>query len=687
MSSLSTKLRFRQIHMDFHTSADIEQVGEQFDAEAFAATLEEARVNSVTCFARCHHGLLYYESKLHPERIHPNLVNGNLLKEQIEACHKRNIRVPIYITVQWDYYSAINHPEWLSISEDGAILAGPEEHIQKPFNAGFYHVLCLNSPYRQFLFDHTEEVLEQFHPADGLFFDILFPVSCSCRYCQEGMIKQGLSPHQDADRMAYSQWTIDEFKKEMSEFVLSRSPETTIFYNRGHIGTLHRAVKDAYTHFELETLPSGLWGYLHFPATARYARRLGKDYLAQTGKFHTMWGDFHSFKNEAALQFEVYNMLALGAKCMIGDQLEPNGKLSKEVYELIGSVYKEVERKEPWCDDVDAIVEIGVFTAEEFQGAGGGELPESLRGAVRMLQESGLQFDVIDSASDLSLYRAVILPDNIPVNEALAAKLEQYAANGGKILASFESGMNEEQTKYKLPNISIEIAQEQTTDNEGKLVRGKHYYRFDYANYIIPSGDIGVGLPATEHVMYSRGVQVNGGAGTEVLAQTIDPYFDRTYQKFCSHRQAPSSGASQYDAIIKGGNTIYFAHPIFSQYNQNAPSWCKKLVVNALRMLIGEPIVRHNGPSSMLVTLNRQPKQERTVMHLLHYIPERRSVEIDIIEDVIPLHDVRLSVELKEEVKRVACVPDGPELSFTIEDGRVNFVVPKITGHQMIVFE
>ena len=78
-------LRFRQVHLDFHTAGSIPGIGEEFDAEEFARTLKEAHVDSVTCFSRCHHGWLYYDSKHFPERVHPNLKNRNLLKEQIEA--------------------------------------------------------------------------------------------------------------------------------------------------------------------------------------------------------------------------------------------------------------------------------------------------------------------------------------------------------------------------------------------------------------------------------------------------------------------------------------------------------------------------------------------------------------------------------------------------------------------------
>jgi len=42
-------LRFRQVHLDFHTSEEIRGIGAEFDPEVFASTLEKASVNSITC--------------------------------------------------------------------------------------------------------------------------------------------------------------------------------------------------------------------------------------------------------------------------------------------------------------------------------------------------------------------------------------------------------------------------------------------------------------------------------------------------------------------------------------------------------------------------------------------------------------------------------------------------------------
>lgn len=668
-------LRFRQIHLDFHTSEDIPGVGEAFDAEEFAATLEKARVNSITCFARCHHGWLYYDSKRFPERIHPNLVNRNLLKEQIEACHKRGIRVPIYITVQWDHYTAQRHPEWRVVTADGRLAGTP------PYEAGFYRELCVNSPYRDFLKAQTQEVLETL-PVDGIFFDIVKINDCSCRYCVAGMQEEGLDPTRQEDRLKYAKMLIDEFKMDMTRFVRRFNSNCTIFYNAGHIGPYVRESKAAYTHFELESLPSGGWGYIHFPLTIRYARNLGIDCLGQTGKFHTSWGDFHSFKNKEALQFECFRMLALNAKCMIGDQLHPSGKIDQYVYDLVGSVYSEVEKKEPWCQGARAITEIGVFTPEEFTGE---RVPPAAAGAVRILQEGAHQFDIIDSRSQLTGYKLVILPDNISVSREFAAKLEKFLAEGGKLIATGQSGLDPDGKEFVLKALGVRLRSNPTLAPDGIPAGGRDLgSRGDYADYILPRGEIGKGLPPTEHVMYMKAVEVEAEEGSEVLANVISSYFDRTWKHFCSHRQTPSSGRVDHPGIVRHGNAIYFAHPIFTIYEKNAPKWCKTLLLNAIDMLLSEPVLRHDGPSTIMATVNEQASEKRWVVHLLHYIPERRSQEIDVIEDVIPLYDVKVSVRVPQEVRAVTRVPEGQGLSFKIEDGRVEFVLPRLEGHQMI---
>ncbi|NLW51338.1 MAG: beta-galactosidase [Candidatus Brocadiaceae bacterium] len=667
------ELPFRQIHLDFHTSEDIPDVGADFDAEEFAATLEKAHVNSVTAFGRCHHGWIYFDSREFPERVHPTLARRDLLREQIEACHARGIRVPIYTTVQWDHYTSQRHPEWCVLDPDGRLSGTP------PYEAGFYRYLCVNTPYREFLKLHVREMLETL-PVDGFFFDIVQHRDCSCRGCRDDMEAAGLDPAVHADRMRHAKQMLDAFKQDMTEFVRRFNKDCLVFYNAGHVGPAVRDSAPAYTHFEVESLPSGGWGYIHFPLSVRYARTLGRDCLSHTGKFHTAWGDFHSFKNRPALEFECLRMLALNAKCDVGDQLHPRGRLCPHVYDLIGSVYSLVEAREPWCAGARAVAEIGVLTPEEFTGR-----REAAAGAVRILQEGARQFDVLDTRSDWAPYKLLVLPDHVPVDDELAARLQGYLDAGGRLIASFESGLTPSKDRFAAAGLGVRLRPNPTRCPDGRLARDTGWEgRSAYAEYVLPSGAIGQGLPPTEHVMYAKGVEVEAQPGTDVLAPVIASYFDRTSEHFCSHRQTPSSGRPDYPGIVRRGGAVYFAHPVFSLYNAWAPRWCRTLLLNAVDMLLPEPLLRHDGPTGLMATVNEQAAERRWIVHLLHYVPERRGRELDVIEDVIPLFGLNVSVKVPGTVRSVRRVPDGGPLEFRFEGGRVDFLLQRLDGHAMV---
>ncbi len=147
----------------------------------------------------------------------------------------------------------------------------------------------------------------------------------------------------------------------------------------------------------------------------------------------------------------------------------------------------------------------------------------------------------------------MILPDNIPVSAKFADKLDEFAASGGAVIASFESGLNAQKTEVAWKGLGIELCEQPTRDLNGNLVRGRHYGSNDYVDYILPQGIIGAGLPQTEHAMYLKGVQVEAQVGSEVLAPVIKSYFNRTYRHFCSHRQTPSSGEVESAGIVKNG--------------------------------------------------------------------------------------------------------------------------------------
>jgi hypothetical protein len=651
-------LRFRQVHLDFHTSPLVTGIGADFDPERFADTLARAHVNSVTCFARCHHGYIYYDTKRFPERRHPHL-SRNLLKEQIEACHRRDIRVPIYVTVQWDRFTADAEPGWRQVTEKGELEGTP------PFEPGFRRRMCLNSPYVDFLKQHLAEIAELL-PVDGLFLDIVAPQDCSCPRCLREMTSRSIDAHDATARKAFGAEVAHRVQHELAAYIRSLEPKASIFWNGGHVGVEHRQIWASYSHFELESLPSGGWGYLHFPVSMRYARTLGLDCLGMTGKFHTSWGDFHSLKNRAALEFECFQMLALGAKVSVGDQLHPSGRLDAATYDLVGGVFAEVERKEPWCASAQPLNDIGVFAPEEFVG---GRTPPAAMGVTRILQEAQHQFDFIDTNdAGFGRYKLLILPDEITVTPRLAMRLAEFVENGRAVLASHRSGLATDGSAFALDALGVDLV-------------GPAPFSPDFIRARAP---LAAGLPETELVMYLQGLQVRPREGTEVLADVVEPYFNRAWDHYFSHRHAPSTGRVGYPGAVRRERSIYFAHPVFTQYSKSAPRWCKQLVLNAIDLLLPEPTLRVSGPSSILAAVNRQPTARRLVIHLLHYIPERRGTDFDTIEDVIPIRDVRVDLRVPSKVRAVEAVPERRPLPFTQEGSRVSFTLPELAGHQLV---
>ena len=66
--------------------------------------------------------------------------------------------------------------------------------------------------------------------------------------------------------------------------------------------------------------------------------------------------------------------------------------------------------------------------------------------------------------------------------------------------------------------------------------------------------------------------------------------------------------------------------------------------------------------------------------------PERRGVDFDIIEDVIPIYNIRVSVKLPMKVNSVTLVPQNAAIPFKLHNQRIEFDLKEVKGHQMIAF-
>jgi len=672
---------WRQVHLDFHTAPDISGVGAEFDAKEFAETLHRAQVNSCTVFSRCHHGNMYYDSKAFPGLVHPGLAKKNLLETQVAALHKRDIRAPVYTTVQWDYRSFMEHPEWRVLTTAGGAKGW------EPLKAGFYGYLCVNTGYRDFLKAHVRDLHSCVPDLDGLFFDIVWRHECVCPDCLQLMQAYGLDPICAADRSEMSSRTVIDFVRDMSSFVHDLKADATIYYNSADLNPGFRDHADAFTHLEFDILPSQhVDGYMQFPTRSRFERNLSAC-VGMTGKFHGTWGDLHSLKGAPALTFECAQLMSLGVRISIGDQMPPSGKLDAPSYGLIGPEYARVAACEPWLKDAVPVTDIAVIQRSDA------ELKGPQLAATRLLQELGHQFDFIDPEMELDGYLVVILPDRLWLTPALAERLKAFVKKGGRILATFESGMNEKRDTFLFDELGVTLQSQGPVNEDGILMRGtcRGYgmppggNSYGYADFLKPYGTFAPEIHRGEHMMYAAGMDVSAAKDAVTLAHLVRPIYYRSYRHFFSHRQGPAQNTPHGAAVVETKAGIYCAFPLFEIFNIEGAPWVKKILASILDRLLPEPLIRKSAPPAVTVTVNDQPSENRMVVHLLNFIPERKAELREVVEEPIPMTNTSYSLRLDgKAVSRVRLVPENKDIPFESGANRVTFTVPLLCGHQMV---
>jgi hypothetical protein len=663
--SIQRDLPFRQVHLDFHTGERIPDVGAEFDPQAFLATLKRAHVNSINVFAKCMHGYAYYDTTIAVR--HPSL-KRDLLGEMVGVLRPAGIAVNYYYGLTWDALAAARHPEWQILDRAGepVIFGGQNSGV-------VWHQVCLNSPYLDQVARENEEILEKYK-ADGAWFDIAWtpPAGCFCRWCREERDRAGLTDS-PADIQRHNKMVAKRMEGRLTTLVHRHWSEALVFYNSRTVLGIRDELAN-YSHIEIESLPTGGWGYTHLQQRVRHMRTLGKQIVGMNGRFHKSWGDFGGLKNQAALDYECLSFLANGARCCVGDQLHPRGRLDAVTYDRIAATYQKIEALEAYAKGARPVTDIGVISAAVNNSETTSGLQQTDIGFTNMLVELHQQFDVLDLESRFQDYRLLILPDDIRPTGPVVEKLRRYLAGGGAMIVSHRSLLDPQSNQFVLTELGVEC-------------RGESKFRDEY---FYPAPQFFTGLADYPYFLYQRGLSIEALAATDVLATYGHPYFDRSPQHYSSHAQTPVGRRTNEPFVTQRGRVAYVANPIFQSYAADGYGVYKQLVSALIANLLPQPVLRAtNLPSTAQVTLMEQQAgpATRQVIHLLYYPLTRRAPNIDVIEEPGLLKDVQLQLRTPVSPRRVRLAPAGAELSIQHENNYTHFTVPLVEGHQAIVVE
>lgn len=650
----------RQVHLDFHTSPDIPGIGSNFSKENFQAALKAGNLDSITVFAKCHHGMCYYPTEV--GIMHPNL-DFDLTGAMIEAAHEIGVRAPIYITAGFSDVEAMQHPEWIVVDKNGKYSVSEAYDLtaghNQPKDLCAWHNLCLNDgSYCQHIYKTTEEICKRYKDIDGLFFDIcIIGDSCYCADCVNGMREMGMDPTSEADAKQYYIIKRKAFMQKCTDIMKKYHPNATIFFNSGGANQYKPMYHPYQTHFEMEDLPTAWGGYDKLPMRAKFFNNTGKGFIGMTGKFHLNWGEFGGFKSKEALKYEIATMALYGAGASVGDHMHPDGEMEMQTYENIGYAYNYQEKIADFCFGGETIADIGLYLSPEA---------DVNEGISNILLENQIDYDIVVD-NNFSKYDTVIILNKVVLDDDGITALKDYLANGGKV---------------------VFMADALVKDGAFQLDLGFKYEggpEFD-CDYIVPR-DKHDDLPNAPMLCDYPGHRVTA-ENAEILADVMTPYFSRTYAHFCGHRNTPHNKDSKlYPAVAKVGNVVYLSHSLPKQYYKIGSLYHKRYFMLALSQLYKNRTLTVEGLGAQgRCTMIRQPHNNRYCINMTYASPVRRGAA-EVIEDIAKLYNIKVSLNVEETVKKIYLGLTGEELAFTNENGKVKFTVPELDCHTSIVVD
>jgi len=666
----------RKIHFDMHTPAQIENVGRDFDPQAFARALKESGAEAVSYFSRCSHGWSYY-----PTRVglpHPHLTR-DVFGDGVKALKREGLRVIAYYAI--DNIPAPmgeRHPEWCR--------SGPHGATRPEAGSG-----CLACPIgafpEQMLIPQFREIASTY-PVDGFFLDgvySFFHHPCYCERCRQAF--GGPIPYlpDDPAWRAFRHFQVrriwDVFDRAAAEVARVRPgcvmginwmastwysvpPPGSIGYLTGDPPVANLAFETAYQ--------LAAWAWRDKPADVMNQRML-----------HS-WGDF-TCRTPENIETEFATALAAGGKLFVGDLLQPvNVRPDPEVMRLFRICFDFCAPREAIAKGTQAVSDVAILSSPETLRCRGGEWTTDenpLKGAYLALVEDGLTTDILfdaDLENHLGKYRALVIPEQAFIGRKATEAIRRFVEGGGGLIVT---GCLPQAVDPEEPT----SAADQSTFQEmtGLAAEGEHAFDVAYLE-----------LRGTEAEDFWRdkdsfrpAIPVSGkparvrASKAGVLAPLTAPGIAFQASPPGERLDSPALTAHRYGK----GHVLFCALGIAAEVWKRGNPGAKYVLQKMVRRVVVNPMVERIGPPSVQVYYSKDDK--RSTIHLVAYQPDRRVHPPQIIESPPPIGGVQIKLREARQPKVVRIEPGGVPVEYRRDSQWLLVVVPPFSVHTAVVFE
>ena len=377
-----------------------------------------------------------YETEL-PYHYQSRYLQGDSLNTIVDRCHENNIRVIArtdFSKVRREIYE--QHPAWAVRTTEGKVI---------DYNGDVQ--TCPNSEYqRVHILEIIREAFEKI-PFDGLYcnmggfqpldYSYRFYGICQCENCKKRfheMFQMELPTQMDDQNPVYQKYKIFQ--------------ERCLKENKNNVIDLLNSIRPgiAYDDEEYARIESSteykrrppLWQY-HASSNTRVIRGDGSKEMIPSNSSVDFIGYFYRHVSVTPELQELrlwQNLANLGGLdyYIIG---RVDNRLDRSAFDSVKKVFSFHKAHESEFLNLKAIADVMLVRGQRWVHS------EEEKGWIRALTENHILFDEIAAkdldGNNIGKYKAIILPDIKYISEEHARKLDEYAMQGGRVIATGET--------------------------------------------------------------------------------------------------------------------------------------------------------------------------------------------------------------------------------------------------------
>jgi len=556
--------QYRGYIVDHHSPDPPAITYANFDPDQWFRLYEEADLDHLWVFCKGHHGEAYYPTRVgHP---HPGL-KLDFVKAFRDRLRQKGMAFHAYYCIGFDDWAVLNHPEWALLDENGKNRrVRPEETTH---SRGQWHWTCVNTPYRQYVFDQLTEIVKDYGP-DGIFLDIVGQPLCYCKHCSalyqaryHHEIPRGAAADQnwrETDQFLY-QTTQLGFVKEAIAAVRGLGSKAAITINGGHLD-FRKELMDLLDYTFAEPFAGN---YL----SAMFARGTGK--LPQIGPGLVAY----AYDPSPVSVFECESAMIAAQNCrvfMYSETMRQDGTLDPLWLRSMGAGYKAIEKIQPYLTGRDPVPCVAILFSEKTRFNDRLNLATVVRGAMEAATCSQFPSDVLPdwdlTQERLAHCQALVLPEVTCISESEVEVLSRYVNSGGLLIATGLTGTKQADGRER-PNFALADLMGCDFDSVMETYRNNLWgsYLNRGKNFLLQA------LPNTTLAVQAPFVRVKPRPGAEVLATHILPATiwsrdtGQNEQAWVNWEPPPPGESTEYPALIQTnhgkGKVVYASFDLY----------------------------------------------------------------------------------------------------------------------------